>query len=528
MIDAEVAGLFTERFPRYALSLSMWKEEAFHPPEEHVEVLYVYGVDEALALFLQSWLFDKRERRLIFLEPREERIVRFLRSHFAKEILEEKQIEIYHLPRGRGKSHLFLELAERYPVRGIEIVSSPEYRGRGEVQRARLQLLRKTALTHAHFLERLHGHIPFSNLLRNLTHLPAAFYVNGMKDAFRGIPAMICGAGPSLSSSFGMLKGLEEKALIFAGGSAIGALSNQGIAPHFAVAIDPNPDELERLKNCSFALEVPFLFSCRLFPDVFATSKGPFGYMRSGMAGLPELWFEEELGLLNDEILGASLPAESLSVTMLSAAVAHHLGCDPILFDGLDLAYTGNKRYTEGVNATCKEPGEENVQPVDRSLSSRDRFGKKITSAVRWIMESDSLSLFAKRCKERRWINCTAGGLALKGIESMPLSHAIQLFDVERDLRKVVREAIAKSPMPASAKDILPQKIEELKESIKRVIEHLDILILGKCQGLAALSEIEIKEELAYQILFYGMEKTCTWKEFRELGEKYLSKFPQH
>ena len=491
------------------------------------EVFYLYGLAEIVPDAIRNWLKEKESHRLIFLEPDPAQIVRFLQASSARELLECKQIKIILLPEGIGVGEVLQELAEEHPVRGVQI--EPFWvADRRKFSRVKNSLLRKTALTHAHYLERLHGHIPFSHLIKNLPRMADAFYANGLKDAFAGVPAVICGAGPSLAASLQVLRTLERRALILAGGSAIAVLSHHGITPHFCLAIDPNPDELLRVQN-RFAFEVPLLFSSRLFPDCFSVYKGPLGYLRSGMAGIPELWFEEQLGLV-DPILGAKLPSEALSVTTLAAAFAHHLGCNPILFEGVDLAYTENRRYAAG--GFVEEPEAECLQPIDRKVFKRSKKGRAVQSAVRWVMEARALSRFARSCKERRWINCTQGGLGLKGVEACPLREVS--FEREWDLREQIRSAIFKTPMPNGARAILREKREELHKSIQAVIGYLTTLALEKNFGRRALAELELKEELAYAILLFDCEKTIRtalgevdesayWKALLEMAKRYDS-----
>lgn len=537
-VPSEAAELFGARFPRYALLLQSWPDVKAEPlsqdllrlhdlPLQQIEVLYLYGIGNgSAAIELGGWLQEKSNRRLVFLEPRLERIVHFLSQPFALTVLQQEQVEIFHLPANEAKSELIQEMAERYPFRGIYIAlgSGLTASDRQKFRRLELQLLRKTALTHAHYMDRLHSHIPLSNLLKNLPRMVDAFYVNQWKNAFRDIPIVICGAGPSLNDSIEALKKLENRAIIIAGGSAIAALTSRGVQPHLAVAIDPNPDEMLRLQN-SFAFETPFFFSTRLYPGSFATCNGPFGYMRSGMSGIVELWLEEEIGL-HETTLGASLPVEALSVTTLCVTLAHHFGCNPILFAGLDLAYTNQRRYADGVMA-ASEPVNEDLQPVDRHLQKRDRLGQPIRSAVRWVMEASAISQFARRRKQKRWINCTSGGLEIKGIENGSLDPGSPIFCREWDLRGMIHQTTLRFPMPEATISILRKKTDELLESLDALLSHLSILVQNGSAGKCALAEIEMKEELAYNILFFDIEKTLRredldsqvyWKSFQEMA----------
>jgi hypothetical protein len=544
-IQDEIADLFADRFPRYALLWPSWPDEDSPLssdgldwlralPLHQIQVLYLYGLgDGRAAVELSQWLHEDSDRRLIFLEPREGRIVHFLHQPCAKEVLALQQVEIFHLPANRARNRLLLELADRYPTHQIFIAPNPGLTSleRQAFRRLKLQLLRKTALSHANYVDRLYSHILLSNLLKNLPRLPGAFYGNHLKDAFRNIPLIICGAGPSLNDSIGALRKLENRAIIMGGGSAIAALSSQGVDPHLAVAIDPNRSEFLRLMN-SCAFETPFFFSTRLNPDSFATCNGPFGYLRSGMAGVLECWFEEALGL-TDPMLGDVLSLESLSVTMLCVALSQHFGCNPILFTGIDLAYTQNRRYAKGVLATGDE-SDESLQPADRRLPKRDRLGKPVQSALRWVMEASAISQFAKLQRQRRWINCTSGGLEIQGLENASLDPDSPIFSQEQDLRGMIHLAIRRFPMPANSQSILTEKTKELRQSLDIVLSHLAILVQNESPGKCALAEIEMKEELAYRVLFFDIEMTLRkaeqkperfWKNFQEMALACRVKF---
>jgi hypothetical protein len=408
-------------------------------------------------------------------------------------------------------------------MKRVEVAGLPSKKG---LPQLRLKILRKTALSHALYLDRLHGYQPFKNFIENLPQLPRSFYANGLKGAFAGIPAIVCGAGPSLQSSINTLRGLENRALLIAGGSTLAALSSQGIMPHFGMAIDPNLEEYRRLKN-SFSFEVPLLYSTRVHPAVFQTCNGPFGYMRSGIGGVPELWIEEELGLL-DPLLGDFLSPESISVTAICVAWAQFLGCNPILLNGIDMAYTGNKRYASGVT----EEEEIAFQAIDREKSAADRImkrkdrnGQPVFTAVRWIMESASISHFAKKHPAVRFINTTEGGIGFKGIDYIPLQEAVVGFQ-EQGIREFVHEQIGRNPMPRGAGEKIAEKKGELQESLERLIDHLRILA-GEKRGSTALAEMELKEESAYLYLFYDINQVLKpaetfWKSWLELALKYF------
>lgn len=522
--DLSTADLLMQRFPKLGLltppfSIQGMAEELFPTDLEKVEVLYVYGIGEGAAYKqLKEWLWKKPERKLIFLEDDLRWIASFLRTEGAKELLKDERVFIEFLEQTES-------LAQRWPVRHVEIIPLPSRKGR-RFWKLREELLRKTALSFALHIDRLHGYQPFENFLRNVRRLPESFYANGLKGGFSNVPAIVCGAGPSLDKAISDLAKAKERALLIAGGSTVAALSSEGIMPHFAMAIDPNLEEYRRFRN-SFAFDVPLLYSTRLFPGVFQTCNGPFGYMRSGIGGAPELWIEEELGL-SDPLLGEHLSQEAISVTAICLAWAVFLGCNPIFLSGIDLAYTANKRYAKGIGeeeSFISQLEKEKSAP-DRMVKRKDRQGRYVYTAVRWLIEAQGLAHFAKKSRGVQFFHATEGGLPIRGIAHRSLEEIVSMYP-KRDLRAEVQRQIAASPMPLKTEEIVGEKLKELKESLDQVIAHLEILAKEK-KGSSALAEMELREELAFAVLFYdadGLFQGEKWRQFLDLARKYRKVF---
>lgn len=518
--NLSTADLLMERFPKLGLltpkfSVQGKAEELLPIDLEKVEILYVYGIGEGAAYRqLKKWLWEKPERKLIFLEDEPKWIASFLQADGAEEFLKDERVFIELLDQTET-------LAQKWPVRHVEVVALPSRKGK-KFQKLKEELLRKTALSSALFIDRLHGYQPFENFVQNLRRLPESFYANGLKGAFAGVPAVVCGAGPSLEQAMPILEKVKKHALLIAGGSTVGALSSQGIMPHFAMAIDPNLEEYRRFRD-SFAFDVPLLYSTRLFPGVFQTCNGPFGYMRSGIGGAAELWIEEELGL-NDPLLGENLSEESISVTAICLAWAVFLGCNPIFLSGIDLAYTANKRYANEEEEEVSQLEKEKSAP-DRIVKRKARQGQFVSTAIRWLIEEQGFSQFAKKHRELQFFNTTEGGLLIRGIPDCSLEACLQF--PKRNLKKEVQRQIAASPMPPNTEKIIKEKLKELKKSLDQVILHLEILAKEK-KGSEALAEMDLQEELAFAILFYdidGIFKEEKWRKFLGLAKKYRDVF---
>lgn len=509
---------FIKKTPQENRFLKLWllslnqsapalKEEV--PPKldlSKTEQLYCFGVGLFSIYFeIQDWLGLSPRHRLFLIDAD---FTAFFQSEKPKKLLEDPQVFLERVED-------CLELSERFPEQAIQCIRSSVF-PKALFEETHEKLLSKATLSYALHIDRLHSEQLFSNFLHNLKEIPRAFYANHLREKLKNKPAIVCGAGPSLQKAIPHLKKLQESCCIIAGGSTLAALSSQGIQPHLGMAIDPNLEEYRRLCQ-SFAFHTPLLFSTRVFPSIFQTMQGPFGYMRSGIGGALELWIEEELQL-TEPLLGQNLPEEALSVTMISLALAQEMGCNPIYLSGVDLAYTDQKRYAAGVGAQERVDQElkEKVEVSEKLTQTHSGEGKPIWTATRWVMEARAIRDFAKAHPEVQWFNTSQEGLEIEGVSYIPLE---EIQKSSTGISSALQKAIEEAKMPSSTKEVLLTCTEALFASLERVIKHLRILSERK----SPLDELELKEEMAYAYLFYDTLSVLS----KELSLDFPDKAPE-
>ncbi len=486
-----------EEIPRFFKKISL----------QQVDILYIYGLSHGQHyLALKDWLREKRERRLIFLEEELSAVDAFLHLNHAQTLLDDPQVVLHFI----AETNHLEELVAAYPCDRIAVCATETYQKQKKrsFHQIRLKLQRLAALSHAVMTEALYTHKLLGNLLRNIRRWPGSFYACGLKDKFRGIPAIICGAGPSLQEDYTLLKSLEDRALIIAGGSTIAALSNHGITPHLGLALDPNPEEFHRLKIAS-AYEMPLIYATRLQPDVFNTLNGERGYLISDTGGSCERYFEKELGIEGDPI-GPELGPEALSVTTLAIALAVEMGCNPILLDGIDLAYTGNQRYAAGILPSSPFFIDDKPRNAPEQLLRRkDIHGHYVHTLVKWVMESECIDHFAKAHPDIQFINVSKGGIGFPDIPNRSLEE-IDLIQ-SLDLRALVHTHIQHLRMP-QLKEKITIEMKEIEESLIRLssiaqalieeLERVQDLNIPLPTGKMTILEIDFQEEKAFECLF--------------------------
>jgi len=453
---------------------------------DKLQVIYIYGIGLGHYYHpLKKWLAEDKERDLIFIEEDLNVLRAFLKMDDASLILAHPQIHIRFNMNTKNRGQFLEECARDFPVEKCELIALASYKKqfRSRFYRMRLKLHRRVTINHAVFIENLHYNLFFKNLLPNFKRYAGAFFGNHLKNQFQGVPAIICGAGPSLSKDIEKLRSIDNNALIIAGGSAITALSNHGVLPHFGVAIDPNVEEYHRLRASS-AFEIPLLYVNRVHPNIFSTCNGPRGYLHTMTGGMAELWMEEKLGI-EGELLKEGFGIEAMSVTTTCIQLACTLGCNPIILSGVDLAFTGKQSYVSGVIKEAalhlKEQKEE-VSVSEKLLKRQDIHGQSIHTLVKWVMESSAIASFAKKNPQCTFINATAGGLGVKGVpnmrlDSIPLTRSF-------DLRGKIHSAIETHKLPTTKQEI-ETNLAALKASLQEAQSYIEVALseLKKVQG---------------------------------------------
>ncbi len=441
------------------------------------EILYVYGISPHVDS-LRIWIEGDARREIVFLEDR-------------MEALKKLEGDLLHHPRIHLKFYLgynpleefISEVTSAFPYEKIGVISlHPNSERYGEIENL---LYRKAALESAIHLEMIYGHKLAKNLLKNFQRLSEAFDVGLWKDRFKDIPAVICGAGPSLQDLTEELKSLKSKALVMAAGSAITALGANGIVPDLLFAIDPNPEEFTRLAFHT-AYDTPLIFGCRLEPNVFYTHSGPIGYLVTGTGGLLEKWMEELLGIRDYEIL-KGLGEEALSVTAIALMTAIYLGCNPIIFAGVDLSYESGKRYAKGVMSDLHCTLEESPERAGDVIWKEN----ELLTLTKWKMERDVFDAVAAQYHDRRFIKASAKGLPFTNIPFDPnwSQHSTKVSKQE------IEELVRGTSLGVKDQDV-KDAISLFFASMERCKKIVSELIISK----TVLLEMELEEEVAYQI----------------------------
>ncbi len=368
------------------------------------------------------------------------------------------------------------------------------------------------------------------NILRNL---PAMFsHPSGslFQGILKGTPGFIVAAGPSLDRNKHYLRNVGDRGLIIAVDTTYPILRREGIHPHLSVTADPTPLNLKHYVDFPCMDETFLFFSPSVHWEVL-------NRVEAKLVSLP-LPVSRTLNRF-PTTLGMPLylkPGLNVAQTALSLAI--YLGCDPVVFVGLDLSFgrTGGGTHAEGaalrrtitpssqpgrmvVELLGTGPTHEEFEPVYvPGNDSQDVPTSKFWLSYLRSIEQD-VSESAVRC-----INATEGGAKIDGTEIMPLAQAIdqvclQEIDIRPRLQKALKSFYPPDPSELArfwdeAEAVLQTGVDKSKEGQKLVAEIETRLQQGNLSGTecASLTEriAQVHQELVQdQRLYWYLDEAA-------------------
>lgn len=189
----------------------------------------------------------------------------------------------------------------------------------------------------------MQSEVTLRNLLMNADHYAQGLGVGELSGAARGMPALVVSAGPSLASSLAELahRDVRSKAVVIAVQTALKPMLRRGIRPHYVVAIDYH--EISRRFYDGLTARdvegVTLIADPKCNPVILESFPGPIRTVFD-----PTL--SRFLGGLDAHDRAALPPGAT--VAHLAYTLARHLGCDPVVLVGQDLAFAGGLYYGPG------------------------------------------------------------------------------------------------------------------------------------------------------------------------------------
>lgn len=437
-------------------------------PSKPVIIHYGVGLGSEL-LNLKAWLDASPNHHIVALDDDLEAIYWFLHTPIALDLLKHERFQLFDLVPG-DLTNPFDMIYWRFFNHQTEFVYLPAY---VNIRKTSIEKLRNKFLQDNDSKKVLQAEYEdaskeiYRHLYHNLFALDGAVPIAKLEGKAKGIPAIICGAGPSLERYYDLLPELKNRALILAGGSSINALNAHGITPHFGFGVDPNSIQVERvLHQTSFT--TPFFFRSRWHHQALKAMPGKKVYINGSGDNLACEWFENHFNIDPVDLDGG------FNVINLAISSAIYMGCSPILLIGMDLSFTNNKLYSKGISGKQELSDHHNQENF---LEANDLNGEPIFTKPCWIREATWISKQAYKYPNIKFINATGGGMPIEGIESIEplelLSYLTQKYDMDGFSHHLLSQETLDIP-----KDIVVSAIDVLKNSLDHSSKLIDKLTL--------------------------------------------------
>ena len=280
------------------------------------------------------------------------------------------------------------------------------------------------------------GPLMLKNSLENMHLIMAMPGVKRLKELFRGVPAIIVSAGPSLQRNFPLLKEAEGRAVVIACDTVLRLLVPYGITPDFIMTADPQETSYRKFRDIPMSPESSIVCHPINYPEMISTFAGrrfAIGSNLSLYQWLAPSWPDK-----------GTIDFGSQSVAHMAFNLACLIGADPIIFVGQDFCYYENKKYAGHLSKGS--PWERRVQKgKNKTVPAADIFGEPVETETLFesfkVLMEDLIKRSGRRC-----INATEGGLGLKGTGLMTLHDALREYgaadtiDIKGRIRSVSQE----------------------------------------------------------------------------------------
>ncbi|TWT40393.1 hypothetical protein RAS1_41020 [Phycisphaerae bacterium RAS1] len=305
----------------------------------------------------------------------------------------------------------------------------------------------------------------------------------------RGFPAILVAAGPSLARNVDQLHALRERAVLIAVQTVFKPLLARGIDPHLVTSLDFH--EVSQ----RFFTDLPCPSRAVLVVEPKATWHVPDAF--AGRKHVLHAALYDDLMLELAPRRGRLRPGST--VAHLSFYLAEHLGCDPIILVGQDLAYCDGLYYPPGMPIErAWQPEMSRFLTIEMKQWERVARGRPIFRKVtdihgREVYTDEQLFTYAEqfqadfRASAARVIHACEGGMRLEGAEVMTLREAAERFctaPLPRDMfesagastrpaEAVVRQSRAAAVAALEARGIELQAARAIAEEMSGLLQKL-------------------------------------------------------
>ena len=432
-------------------------------------VIITYGLTDGEYLLELSKIKEKTFKIIVF-EKDEELIKKVANDEYYDNILKDKRIKVFKYDEKKIKS-IFNNELNLINVYNVKVINNPLIYDASKEMLYISQNL-KNFMSHIiinnntinYFSERW-----FESFIKNFKYTLNSIFLDDIENKFKNKPAIILSAGPSLEKNITLLKECNEEFIIISGGRTLSKLEQINVKPDLIAIIDGDERSYDLVKN-NLNIDTPLIFCNYTNEKILINHNGKKIYDSAGVDFIGPIVKKEQQ---------PKLKGGSVAHACINTAI--HLGCNPIVFIGQDLAYTNDKVHANFCEFTNKKYKSEEV--LENIISENDIFiddiyGNKVRTSLALNAFREKIEDIIRENENIRFINATEGGALINGAEIMMLKDVISLYGNDKIKNKVL------DLNPTLKQEERTKVIDEFKKSIKYLKD-----IKVKCSNLIDLNK---------------------------------------
>jgi len=178
------------------------------------------------------------------------------------------------------------------------------------------------------------------NVARNLAWYLATAPVSRLKDRYKGRPAVIISAGPSIRKNKHLLPKLKGHAVLIATQTMLRPMLEMGVEPDFVTSLDYHDICTRFFEKLPAKLSAELVAEPKAAGGVLAMYPGPISLLGNRFAELA----------LRESLPGKTELPGGATVAHLAFYLAEYMGSDPVIFMGQDLGFSDGLCYAPGTS----------------------------------------------------------------------------------------------------------------------------------------------------------------------------------
>ena len=421
-------------------------------------IIVTYGVMDGEHL-LELCKEEYKNLKIIVFEKEEKLLRNIANDKYYSRILENNNIRVFKFDEEVVEKVFLMEFTLGN-VWNLQIINNPllfEYNNKEMIF---ISNCLKKFITHSvinlntykHFSERW-----FETFIGNFDYCLNSTFLTDIKDCVKDKPAIILSAGPSLEKNINLLKECKEKFFIISGGRTLSKLEEINVKPDLCVIIDGDEISYDIVKD-NIKIDTPLVFCNATNEKIVQEHIGKKIYDSTGIDFISPIIKKNQRGLFG---------GGSVAHACINTAI--HIGCNPIILIGQDLAYTNDKVHANFCELTeDKYKHEEVLENIksENDIYVDDIYGNKVRTSKSLNMFRENIEKIVKNNPNVKFINATEGGANIKGTEVITLKEAISKYSLKENIEKNINLV---ETLSDNEKEIVIDEFNKTVEYLKEI-----------------------------------------------------------